>query len=429
MSLIYTITIFLSVTGSFPIALLSRVIKSIFLRKILHLSIGLLICSLLYGYQFLYIVILDFLIWIILHFPGSLCLIGLPFPLLSLFIVHWNRLNVSNDWKSDISGLIMFTTLRIWMIIFNIFDGRKKEVKRETWKSVLLLKIPNLFDYYCYLFNFVGLFSGPVIPFKIFIEFFEIKYKNKLIDDIKISIKPWIICFLYGIFYGLIMKYFPAKFITTTYFIESSIYLKLILTLIYSYGRLSRYIFAWMGSESAFKILGSLELKNFDPEKCKSFDHYKYFNVNHLGELVFEWNRSVHYFLKEFVHVRILSIGGNQFIARFCTFLFSAYWHGFFPVYYFYAIHMFFMSYIDNYRYKLTSPLIENFFGKKISHIFDSSWVLIFNYLTGACWDLYWLKPTINFIKLLKFIPYIFEILLILSGLIFKFLNKKKKLN
>jgi hypothetical protein len=118
-------------------------------------------------------------VWVTLHFPGYLRLVTIIIPISGIFWIHMKRLGTIGDWRSDISGLIMFSSLRTILLTFNIFDGKKKVVKRKQWENMKLTYVPNIFDFFVYMFSFAGTFSGPLLPFNIFIKTLELEADEK----------------------------------------------------------------------------------------------------------------------------------------------------------------------------------------------------------------------------------------------------------
>ena len=84
--------------------------------------------------------------------------------------------------------------------------------------------------------------------------------------------------------------------------------------------------------------------------------------------MVYSWNITIQYWMKKYVYMRLVSKGENPPIWKFfIVFVISAFWHGFYPCYYFFflivGLYLFVVGEFKNiYSHKITfiSP-----FGQK----------------------------------------------------------------
>ncbi len=138
------------------------------------------------------------------------------------------------------------------------------------------------------------------------------------------------------------------------------------------------------------------------------------------------WNRSVHLWLKYYLYLRLAStkaLEKKKWVASLITFLASAFWHGFYPAYYLFFLHFFFIEQIAAFGE-------ENFdiFNKveKINivlRILFWQTVMMFMFLYGHTFTLLDVKSVFNYYKAFNFIP----IILIVSIFIYiRFIYKKK---
>ncbi|EAX86679.1 MBOAT family protein [Trichomonas vaginalis G3] len=418
----------IGVVAGYPHGIVSRKLQNPLHRKLFHLICGLALSYALYGPSFLIVFLGDLIVYLTLFLPNPFILVGTLIPIAEIFYIHYTRLNTIGDWTSDLSGLIMFSALRLIMTTFNVFDGRK-ELKRENWKKMALSSPPPIFDFFVYLFSYSGLYSGPIVPFSAFKEILEMKSTpEEVSNDIKAGLKPFLLSLLNGFFYAICIKVFPTKMILEDKFYERPCFLQVVIAILYSYFHTSRYRFAWLGGEASLACQGAQRVQTYDTQYCRSFRPEFYYTQRQLGGLVNEWNHSVHFFLKEFIHVRVLSIGGSNTVAKFCTYMFSAFWHGFYPGYYVYAMVVFSNAFVDSIRFKLFSPLLESTVGTKVATILDCVYTQSMNSYQGAGWDLLWLSPYFYFLKRTKFGPFLLEFALIAVGYTFRVLSPKKKI-
>jgi hypothetical protein len=173
--------------------------------------------------------------------------------------------------------------------------------------------------------------------------------------------------------------------------------LRWVLTFFMSAGRNMRYVFAWLVAEAGYRTLGAERVPGYDFEDWRSIRVVKFWTGRSLPFLASEWHHTVHTVLKEYIFVRLLTVGASQIVARFVTFIFSAYWHGFYSGYYVLTILEAFMAPIDGYRAKKFTPILAKMTGERIAAVFDSVFVHMFNFWLGGPWDLYWAPRYIRF--------------------------------
>lgn len=412
--------------GEYPLSIVARKYIAPAHRRFFHFLVGMIYCALLYQEGCLIVFAGVLAAWVTLHLPGDFCVVTIAYPLIGLFWIHYRRLMNTKEWGSDLSGLIMFTSLRIWMITFNVLDGRKKNLKRKQWIDTALPSIPSIYHLFSYVFSYTGLYSGPVIPYKVFEKTLQVDTnEEEANEDIKSGLIPWIECFIFTAVYGIGMEVLPAKLIVSEKFESKPYLVRYVTAIILSFVHTSRYILAWLGGEAGYRPLGIARNPDFVFEDFLSIRPKIYFSSRRYSNLANEWNHTVHFVFKEYIHVRLIALGLPNWVGRMATFGFSAYWHGFYSGYYLFAVIVEISSFLDRYRVKYFVPLEEKLIGQKKAAIFDAIWIQCLNYFNGAPWDLYWASLYIQFFKTMYFGPFIVLIGMIIIGFIF---NSKTKI-
>lgn len=397
-------------------------------RKLVHLVLGLSVCFALFRFDFLFVLAGVVVSYGLMHLPNPACLATLIIPVVGLFGIHYYRLKTFNTsgWKTDLSGLVMFMSLRIWVTVFNVFDGRKKELKRAQWAQLALKKIPSFMNYLAYMFGYNGVNVGPIVPYKVFSDSCDLVSTDAEIkEDISAGFKQWICAFCFCAYYAVGVSFLPASIIQSDEFKAKPYIIKLVISIIMSATHITRYMFGWMASQAGMISLGMSRVKDFDFGNCQAVRVKEYFTKRMLPELANEWNHVVHFVLKEFLHIRLLGIGIPNICAKLVTFTFSAFWHGLFSGYYFMAICEALIAFVDVYRAKKFTPIIAKVVGERAAWVFDSVWVQCLNFFIGAPWDLYWASCYVDFFTDMKFGPFI--ALVVMSGIGFLFGPKRKR--
>lgn len=158
--------------------------------------------------------------------------------------------------------------------------------------------------------------------------------------------------FVFMINYAFFLPKLPMDYIGHVEFGKNNIIYKVVyLNLSLLLGR-SMYYSSWVLAYSCliFNGLATTETKKTDPKTkeviiVNEFEKGSYgsFMISELGEnpktkLVY-WNHSVHLWLKYSLYLRTINIKKKPFkdnfnLASLLTFITSAFWHGFYPVYY-----------------------------------------------------------------------------------------------
>lgn len=419
----------LTILCEYPLSIITRKFLKPQNRYFFHIFFGLIICLFLYRLYFFPVLLGCLLSYLLLFLPGSLCLTSIIVPFIMLIGIHSYKYFHAGEWSSDVSGLIMFSFLRITKLAFNVFDGRKppEKLKRKQWKEEALQNPPNMIHYLAYLFTFIGLYSGSFLPFKDFVATNDMTSSSEVISqDISSSIPYFISSFFICGVYGAGVQILPAKLILSESFKSKNYFSRFIISLVLSAVHTSRYIFVWICAEASWRALGAASInENF----VSSITPSVYYTSRKLSVLALEWNRAIHFCLKECLHVRLIVLGAPQFLAKVATFLMSAIWHGFYTGYYLLAALETIFGVVDELRFKWFTPMIENLFGAKFATLVDMVWVQSFNYFMGAPWDLYWAQYYWEFYATMKFIPFVCLIIMTAVGFVYNSLFGKKKSN
>ena len=122
-----------------------------------------------------------------------------------------------------------------------------------------------------------------------------------------------------------------------------------------------KYYSGWKMTQASVILTGlSYEYKKSENKKQEiTQDFYRiescsvyHIEFNHnIRTRIQYWNRTVHLWLKYYVYMRLISIKSKTFfnnkaLASLLTFMVSACWHGFYPVYYFFFLQFYFAEQI-----------------------------------------------------------------------------------
>ncbi len=302
---------------------------------------------------------------------------------------------------------------------------------------------PTLLEIFSFIFYFPSSLIGPSFEFSDFIRYikYEKEYKN---IDWKACNRGALYHFGAGILNTLILVLFESKFKTlycgTEEYENKSLIYKYFYMFISIHVLRSKYYIGWKISQAAviFCGLGYDVRTNEKGESVATFDRVENINItkleldiNPLNRIKF-WNRTVHLWLKYHLFMRLINVERKPFknnkpFASLITFMISAFWHGFYPVYFFFFFQYYMIDQVSKFledKYDLFNKM-ENlpFVPKNLCRIFIC---FVIDYF-GLCFTILTVRANFIFSRAFYFVPFITLFCGYLFTLYLKIHQKKKK--
>jgi lysophospholipid acyltransferase len=273
------------------------------------------------------------------------CLSYLSYMHLYRMITDWM------GWKMDATGLQMLMTCKLSLLAYAYQDAEviKTDPDRvpNEQKKILIQKLPSLLEYYSYICFYPSISIGPSFEYSDYIRFVHEKDEFKKIPS---TILPSIrvlgisLIFLALTFIG--EKYFPHMYCSSEDFSRQSFWYKVYFFNCAMVVAKIKYTSAWKLTESSMIASGlghTVDAKGEHSwDRAISINWKKAEYAWTAKEMVENWNRSVSVWLRRCIFNRILvsskdpkqpsSLRRN--LAQHISYLFSAFWHGFYPAYY-----------------------------------------------------------------------------------------------
>lgn len=230
-------------------------------------------------------------------------------------------------------------------------DGDPKH-KNDMNNDMRLLKIPPFYKLLVYTFNVPSCIASPFYEYKDFEDWIELKgeYAN-IPDPKKAGVKRFITALFWIIIVATLGGIFNVKALLSPDFKDYPWYKKVL----YQLGTIEllkfTYYTVWCIVDSGM-ILGGLAYNGVD--KQGNILYNRYTNVTELNvelgyyvkSAVYAWNTTIQYWMKKYVYMRLISKDEKPPLWKFfLVFVISAFWHGFYPSYYF------FFFYVGTYLY------------------------------------------------------------------------------
>jgi lysophospholipid acyltransferase len=285
----------------------------------------------------------------------------------------------------------------------------------------LIKEKPTLLETFSFIFYFPSALIGPSFEFRDFIKFIRLEDEYKHIPWKKANraaLKDFVLALLLVFTKVQLSPNFSTLYCGTEEFIQHNIFYKYFYMVFAMVVMRSTYYAGWKISQAGMNFCGLSynKKKSADEEHHDSFDKVDICNLEVI-ELdinprirIQYWNRTVHLWLKYYLFLRLLNIDrkpfkNNKALASLLTFLISAIWHGFYPVYYVFFFEYYMIEQISTYledEYDLFNKIEKWSFLPKLAYrIFLMS---VVNYF-GLAFSILTLRANWNYYKAFHFVP------------------------
>lgn len=359
------ITLILTIIFVIPLSFINHFIKGRIPRLLYSLIMGFYLQISIYGYGTFHNVIWTLITYYFMKYFGRKLS---PFIILIATMIYLSVLNISKmiskygEWAiDDESTIFMMVLCKLSSIAFSYDDGKKedKDFINKHHKEYKIVNLPSLLEMFSYIYFYPTSIIGPFLEYKDFINWINyegvysrLPYKLMFYKGLEYFIYSFIVMGSYA----FIGPYFPIEKTADLNFgkehnlIYYLFYLwiscMLYRTKYYSGWILSYSSYIWNGISYSERIeKDGIVIQEFE---CCCYGSFFYgeFGLN-PNENFNYWNRSVHFWLKYSIFTRVINLPfkifkNNYSLAQMITFVFSAFWHGYYASYYLTFILLFF---------------------------------------------------------------------------------------
>eukprot|EP00826_Nyctotherus_ovalis_P049798 TRINITY_DN6041_c0_g1_i2.p1 TRINITY_DN6041_c0_g1~~TRINITY_DN6041_c0_g1_i2.p1 ORF type:complete len:303 (+),score=48.57 TRINITY_DN6041_c0_g1_i2:401-1309(+) len=249
-------------------------------------------------------------------------------------VFHVRRMILDyGGWSTTVSQLFMIQVLHLSYVAWDYSDGADKESKSRT----KLVALPSLLEFTAAALSPTQVLAGPFSHLTDFLNY--IYRRHEYAHDMPFTWVGFIrlgTSLVWIVVYAVIGKMFPFRLIYTEKFQQGSFFEKLFYIEVIGTGTKAKYYGTFKLLE-AIVIFSGQAYNGIDARtKSPKFDKMRMTDIPSTEFSVFlknitdEWNRPTRLWLKDCIHVRIHA---NVVAKVFITFVASALWHGFYPVY------------------------------------------------------------------------------------------------
>jgi len=405
---------------SYPIGFIFKRIPSPFIKHALGMCLGLFYQYLLYRNDVIHPLLLALSTYFFLKFVSRkkavVVLIG---ALAYLSFIHIRRMIYDwGGWRMEISIIMMIFISRVSSFAWSSQDGVTDEKKLSaTQIEKRIVELPSLFHFLSYCFFYGNALVGPSCEYRDYEDFINRKGDYKKIPS---TLLPSLGYLFSGLgFLVLVVKFskeYSNEKCAEPEYAEKSLWGKYLFMSIAEQLHRFKYLIAWCFANANVTAPGL----NYNPKGKSFFEKFgKILTVRPWDHEVADntrdkleaWNIPNTLWLRNDVYLRLVTeeeARKNPKKASFAsniTFMVSAFWHGFYPMYYWVFILLFMIQQISKAFYKL-GPMFK-WIPAPIAYVLR--WVLtnFFFEFTGVPFGLLDFKRAHIFYKTWNYIPLI----------------------
>lgn len=349
------VRVLLCILAHIPFALLYRAIPSdtptlVFLRKAYGVLVGVLSCVICYPFFPLvgFVLLAGVFYWLSLHCTDKkttfiISLLGFA----GCCAANIVRLFVDGEGdKIGIDIVYMILTPKIiyfnWHVFAQISAGKSSE-------------IPPVWDYFCYLFNFVGILTTPVYTPAEYDCFIRQKRPEKSINWGRLAwtfleVCAWLVVFL------VIQTNFDLRIIERKEFRSLPFFRQMAQISIEGFYMRARFIAAWKLAYIQVVLVNLRQVDEASDEYVETVDGFLIATSCSPKAIIDHWNMSIQRWLKRCFYLPSIDVFQlTPQRAGLLTLSVSAFWHGFFPTYYLAFLGFNYMIQTEKLVYKMAT--------------------------------------------------------------------------
>jgi len=375
-TLSYTLGMFLC----YPLGLIMLMLPYGKMKHVFSFILGAFLLQFTIGTQWIHHLISSLVVYVmLLILPPKFNKLAIPiFSMLYMTGGHLHRQYINYlGWDLDFTGTQMVLTMKLYSLAYNIYDGHliaagKPDRAAKKCAALSLEKVPGIIEYLGYTFNFSTILAGPGFEYKIYAAACD---GTNLIggtqkpSNVWATLKPFlssIICM--GMFvvgngmFPLLDPTDPQKgtpAILTEEFLAKPWMYRYAYTWVALFFIRQKYYFAWKNAEGACNVWYA-GFEGYDEngkekgwENSNNVDAIAFETASNLKTLSAAWNKKTANWLAKYVYFRTNG-------SLFATYSLSAFWHGFYPGYYFFFLTVPFITVCERLGRNKLTPRLSN---------------------------------------------------------------------
>eukprot|EP01132_Coremiostelium_polycephalum_P004175 gene4175-5225_t len=346
---------------SYPMAMIMKRLPNATMKHLMNIGLGIFYCTWSLGsYSWVHSFVSALIVYVMMSVlpRKSAPLAVFIFCMGYLSVSHWYRMyNDYMGWTLDYTGPQMILTLKLVSCAWNLYDGsRPSSELTEDQRQRSIQKLPNLLEFYGFVYFFPTFLAGPTIEIKDYLAYTSLslfkndpKLQGKIPSSGIASLKTLAKAFTSFAFVILSGK-FPITYLYTTQFAMEPLIIQIVRVHIHVALTRFKYYFGWYMSEgsailSGFSFNGFTKTGEMRWDRVTNVYPLKVEIASNIRDVSNNWNIGTSDWLKNYIYLRLTPPGAKPtFFATLATYTTSAFWHGFYPGYYLFFIFSTFLT-------------------------------------------------------------------------------------
>ncbi|KAL6071178.1 Lysophospholipid acyltransferase [Balamuthia mandrillaris] len=255
-------------------------------------------------------------------------------------------------WNMDFTAPQLILTIKLTSMGYNYYDGRQSDAYKEKLhpyqREHMISKLPSLLEYFGWVFFFPTFLAGPSIELTEYLRFvdgsvfkeFGGKAPSSLLPTLAVTARALFLTAPVMLIHSI---YFPISYLSSEAFFDSSFLTRATLVLVITATARFKYYLAWyLGEISAVACGFGYNGRNKDgslkwDRATNSYPLLVELPSN-VRDCTANWNIRTAVWLRYYVYLRFSPSGKPDAFSTIATYTVSAFWHGFYPGYYYFFL-------------------------------------------------------------------------------------------
>ncbi|KAK2709761.1 hypothetical protein QYM36_013437 [Artemia franciscana] len=261
------------------------------------------------------------------------------FHMAYLLVGYWVTATKEYDIKWTMPHCVL--VLRHIALTFDVADGKVPEEKLSSdQKKNHLKNCPSLLEIAAHTYFPGGFLVGPQFTMRRYLDFVCNRFDSMATgkgNNVKFGFIRGLMGLLYVAVYQIGSSFVPDSIVTSSSFLEYSLFIRLCIVGIWVKISLYKYISCWLISEGVC-IVSGLTFNGVQDgwnmwDGCANVKLHIYENITRFGQMVPSFNLNTNIWAAQYVYKRCRFLG-NKMASQVITLAFLATWHGWHSGYY-----------------------------------------------------------------------------------------------